>query len=156
VNLESYQAWLAERGIESPPSQPFVILASNVRIHAKLWLVAATDKADLDVVKLAMSRLGAAVENLGGEISWAVVDAGGELPGTAILRTLSPSVEEVIYLGARASDELKSLEPVEVDATGARVSHEPGITEMNQNPDLKKHFWERLKSKIQELSAPLS
>jgi hypothetical protein len=151
VNLDSYHAWLAERGIEAPSCQPFVVLGSCVRQNATTWLVAAASAEDSATVEQACVKLSAALETLGQTVSWSVVDSNAGLPATQILKTMCPAVGNVFYLSG-SYGEIQRDHQIEI--TQQRFDDDtethrfPSIMNMNQNPDLKKKFWDYLKSKI--------
>lgn len=156
-----YQAWLTDRGIHSPVSQPFFILGSDIEANSLTMIVAQASALDSSTVP-AVLRLAQALKTIVPHaISWVVVDQSFELPALAVLRGLLPTLTNVVLLTSPPEflselvvqssadmdrEEGYPMEELVVASRPLRVMHGPLMLTMASDLGAKKRFWLQLQA----------
>ena len=79
VTTSVYQSWLADRGIDSPGSQPFVLLGAGIDARSHVVILATASSVGQDI-KSQVVKLAAALSTEDSAVSWVVVDEGQSMP----------------------------------------------------------------------------
>ena len=143
-----YQTWLADRGIDSPGSQPFKSLAADLSPDSHLLILATAGESDLASVE-AVTRLASALRKTSGKISWLVVDGAFEVPSIRILRAALPTLTNLVRLtdGVPVPPETTyATEEQNVASRPLRILHGPTMAVMASDGDTKKRFWLQLQA----------
>lgn len=145
-----YQAWLTDRGLISPGSQPYHLLQSSIDPNASCCVLAAVEPDSAPELLTGISRLSIALKAPGRLVSWVAFAADGTPPDLKILRSMMPQLSRVIHLTSLAlpSTALTSF-PIEATTVASRPIHliyGPSMALMNQEPQIKRQFWEQLRS----------
>jgi hypothetical protein len=161
VATDIYQAWLTDRGIHSPVSQPFFILGSDIEANSLTVIVAQASAVDSSTVPAVMRLAHALKSIVSHPISWVVVDQALELPAHAVLRGLLPTLTNVVLLtslsqassnvAVRSSDDLDRedgylKEELVMASRPLRVMHGPLMLTMASDLGEKKRFWVQLQA----------
>jgi hypothetical protein len=150
VTTTVYQSWLADRGIDSPGSQPFKSLASDISPDSSTLVLASVATGDASSLE-AVARLSGALRGLGGRISWLAVDDSLELPSIGILRAVLPTLTNIIYLTSSVPMPAGATCPTEertVASRPLRLFNGPTMSLMASDGEIKKGFWLQLQSWI--------
>lgn len=139
-----YQSWLADRGINSPGSQPQNILAAGLNPESIGIIVARSSSHRIDSEKSQIQKLAKAL--VGGDseaFSWVLLDERGPLPPAVMLRSVVPGLSALVVLD---DSELNSDDDFKTDATKVasrllKTFYGPSLATMNDSQALKSSFW---------------
>jgi hypothetical protein len=160
VTTDIYQAWLSDRGIRSPVTQPFVLLGSAIESHA-LTLIVASAMPDESATLPAVVRLAQALKALSNSVSWIVVDQRFGVPSKSILRGILPTLVNIVMLvddpanvvgsepqGSEAAEQAPGypVESLNLASRPLRVIFGPTMHTMSLNLAVKKRFWTQLQA----------
>ncbi len=152
MTTDIYQAWLSDRGINSPVTQPFVLLGSDIVAHSQTLVVASAAAQDLGtqpaVIRLAQA-LKAIVPHF---VSWVVVDQDYDAPSRAVLRGLLPTLTNIVMLVEQSGDVTPKMPEAETEASYPIEDHiiasrplkiifGPTMSTMANDLAVKKRFW---------------
>ena len=143
-----YQSWLADRGIDSPGSQPFVMLGAGLDTRSHVVILASSSAAGQDV-KSQVMKLAAALRTEDSAVSWVVVDEGQSIPLIQDLRTMMPRLSRVVSLTGGNPDLSDGPFQIEQQIFASReisIMKAPTLEAMNSNPVLKRSFWDAVRS----------
>ena len=148
VTTSVYQSWLADRGIDSPGSQPFVLLGAGIDARSHVVILATASSVGQDI-KAQVMKLAAALSTEDSAVSWVVVDESQSIPLIQELRTMMPRLSRVVSLAG--SDQDLSGIPFEIERLNfasreIAVMRAPTLEAMNSNPVLKRSFWDAVRS----------
>jgi len=148
VTTSVYQSWLADRGLDSPGSQPFVLLGAGVDARSHVVILAKASAGGQDI-KSQVVKLAAALSTEDSTVSWVVVDEGQAIPLIQELRTLMPRLSRVVSLAGCNQDLQGGPFETEHQIFASReitIMKAPTLEAMNSNPVLKRSFWEAVRS----------
>lgn len=158
---EIYQAWLTDRGIHSPVSQPFSILGSDIEANSLTIIVALASSQDSVTVPAVMRLAQALTSIVSHPISWVVVDQSHAGPSLTVLRGLLPTLTNVVLLtcpseissnlvdqssGAVGREEGYPMEDLVIASRPLRIMHGPLMLTMASDFAEKKRFWLQLQA----------
>ncbi len=149
-----YQSWLADRGIDSPGRQPFKSLGSDMSSESSTLILASVVEGDFASIE-AVTKLAKALRGSAGNISWLAVDDSLELPSARILRSVLPTLTNLICLTESVPTPAGATFPTEEQATASRplrFLHGPTMSLMATDGEAKKRFWLQLQSWISSLN----
>lgn len=148
MGTNTYQLWLADRGIESPGSQPFDLLRSQMHPGSSVLILAQTSEETSVQSTTGVSRLAEALSHPDQAVSWVVVSDKSSLPELTILRTLLPNLVNLIFLTSNMTMPETASFPVEtmqVASRPLRLIYGPTMALMNSDGDTKRKFWNQLR-----------
>ena len=144
-----YQSWLADRGVNTPGSQPYDVLDAKIDTNSRLLLLSVgseqaklTECAQLQKLALALGE-GDKIT-----VSWMLLAQSTALVSLPTLRGLMPGLTRVVYLDdSRVKD--GDIFKTEVTALASRpieIFYGPSLATMNEDPAAKSSFWNQLRS----------
>lgn len=148
-----YNAWLTDRGIESPASQPFHLLGSHIDPAASVLILAQSSPDTAQETLTAVARLADALKTPQRSASWVVNHEGHSMPNLKIMRSLIPGLSHAVELSAAAILPESCSFPVEtfdIASRPLRVIYGPTITMMNADLEAKRRFWNQLRTWVAE------
>ena len=144
-----YQSWLADRGVNTPVSQPYDVLDAKIDINSRLLLLSigseqakSTECAQLQKLTRALGEGDKIV------VSWILLAQSDVLVSLPTLRSLMPGLTRVVCLDDSMVGD-GDLFKTEITALASRpleLFYGPSLATMNENPSTKSAFWNQLRS----------
>jgi hypothetical protein len=144
-----YEAWLADRGVQSPGSQPFEVLETSVDPTSRFLLLSAGLTESKEVESTQLSKLAHALIGFDQvPVSWILLkETVLQVPVTT-LRGLMPSLTRLVLLDDLGLTEGGSFrdDRILVASRPVEVFYGPSLATMNLNSELKSLFWQQLRA----------
>lgn len=138
-----YRSWLTDRGIDSPGSQPFELLASHLSSGSEILILAESLESSFDDHSVALEKLANALSTPERHVSWILVKPAGASPDDKVLKSLLPSLGRIIALAERPSstDGGFVIESKTVAGKSLQKFLGPSMNQMTTDLELKRRFW---------------
>jgi len=144
-----YQAWLADRGVQSPGSQPFDVLDTRIDTDSRLLLLSAGHTESKEVESSQLSKLAHALAGSGQvSVSWVLLNGSVLQLPVPTLRGLMPFLKRLVFLddSGLTEDGAFKEDRLLVASRPLEVFYGPSLATMNLNSELKSLFWHRLRA----------
>ncbi len=144
-----YRSWLTDRGIESPGAQPFELLGSFLDQGSQVLILADSSDPAASQIPAAVRKLSEALSSSELQVSWLLIKSGASYPDLKVLKAMLPSLTKFIVLTSGNLDSMANGFTTELKTIAGRaidVFQGPSIDLMNHNPELKRRFWNDVRS----------
>ncbi len=142
---EIYRSWLSDRGLDSPGSQPFVLLGSEIHPLSRSLILASLRPGDVTQNLSSVKRLAEALSTNDSSVSWITISSESPQPEWTVIGSILPRLSKVVTLS-----EIVSSEPVRKDSVMAAgrsidVFRGPSMEQMSTSAELKRSFWNEVR-----------
>jgi len=145
-----YEAWLADRGIDSPGVQPCDVLDAGFNPASRGVIVAVSTESDRAGDADKITKLARALDRDDSRpFSWILVAGETSKLSVATLRNLMPTLCKVVLLDdacAELQGQLFKIEETLVASRKVETFFGPSLLTMNQDNAIKSLFWQQLRT----------